>query len=212
MFFALLALALMASPAGASTINLTVGAGGVSGDHILGEIFTRKDLDQSGGQAVVDALMINGLLAITTLGTRSGNNPEYWRSSTDFGDLPTATSVGADKKGNQTTFVLSQVYQYLVVSYDGQNGGSQAYYIGNLAVGDTINIVQNAHPDAVKKNKACGGIGEPDCGHLVAGNYYGVTHSTFLNPGVPVPDGGMTSSLLGMAIAGIGLFSHRRKK
>jgi hypothetical protein len=204
-------MALVASPSSANTINLAVGAGGVVGDHILGEVFTRKDFDQAGGQGVVDAAAVNGLLAVA-LGTRSGDNPEYWRSTTNFGVLPAATNVGAGLFGNQTSFVLSEVFQYMVVSYDGQNGGSQVYYIGNLAIGDTINIVQKAYPNGVaKKNAACGGSGEPDCGHLTAGTYYGVTHTSFLNPGVTVPDGGMTISLLGMALAGMGLVARRMK-
>ncbi|MEX2300948.1 MAG: hypothetical protein WD733_08435 [Bryobacterales bacterium] len=201
---------LIPSLAQANTINLTVGAGGVAGDHILGEVFTRNDFDQSGGQGAVDAMIINGLLA-GALGTRYGDAPEYWRSSTDFGVLPAATAVGAGLYGNQTSFTLTQVFQYLVVGYDGPNGGSQAYYIGDLAIGDVINIVPKAYPDGVSKNSPCGDAGEPDCGHLVAGNYYGVTHSTFLNPGVTVPDGGMTIALLGMAMAGMGLAARRVK-
>ena len=54
----------VASPVSASTITLTVGAGGVAGDHILGEVFTRKDFNQSGGQGAVDVLAVNGLLAL----------------------------------------------------------------------------------------------------------------------------------------------------
>lgn len=200
---------LVANPASANTINLTVGAGGVAGDHILGEIFTRKDFDQSGGQGVVDAMAINGLLA-APLG-RSGADPEYWRANQYFG-LPMATGVGAGLYGRQTSFTLTQVFQYLIVGYDGTNGGSQAYYIGNLAIGDIINIEPKAYPDGVGKNNPCGGASQPDCGHLVAGNYYGVTHSTFLNPGVTVPDGGTTISLLGMAMAGMGLVARRMKK
>ena len=196
------ALSLLASPVSANTINLTVGAGGAPGDQILGEVFTRKDFDQSGGQGAVDDQAINGLLAVA-LGTRSGADPEYWRSTTDFealyGDLPVATSAGAGLYGNQTSFTLTQVFQYLIVSYNGKNGGSQVYFIGNLNVGDVINIEPLAYPNGVAKNSPCGGPSpQADCGHLQAGNYYGVTHSSFLNPGQRrVPDGGMTISLLG---------------
>ena len=202
------------SLAHANTINLTVGAGGVAGDHILGEVFTRKDFDQSGGQGDVDAEAINGLLAVA-LGTRSGADPEYWRSITNFGSLDAATDVGAGLYGNQTSFVLTQIFQYMIVGYDGTNGGSQAYYIGDLNVGDTINIVSQAHPNGVPKNTGCGGLTQPDCGHLVGGDYYGVTHTTFLNPGPntrKVPDGGLAIALLGMAMAGMGLFARRVKK
>jgi len=211
---AVLIACVMPSLAQASTINLTVGAGGVAGDHILGEIFTRKDFDQSGGQGAVDALAINGLLAVA-LNTRSGDDPEYWRANAYAGLTPDATAVGAGLYGNQTSFTLTQVFQYLVVGYDGTNGGSQAYYIGDLAIGDVINIVPKAHPDGVPKNTGCGSTGtSPSCGHLLGGEYYGVTHSTFLNPGRTrkVPDGGVTISLLGMAMAGMGLVARRLKK
>ena len=199
------------SLAHANTINLTVGAGGVAGDYILGEVFTRYDL--SGGQAVVDAAAINGLLAVA-LGTRSGADPEYYRSITNFGVLPAATSVGAGLYGaSDLSIVLPSVFQYLIVGYDGQNGGSQVYYIGGLAAGDTINIVPMAYPNhGLPKNADCGGSSEPDCGHLKAGEYYEMTHLTFLNPGGTVPDGGMTLSLLGVAMAGMGLIARRVKK
>ena len=146
-------MALVSSPASADTINLTVGAGGVADDYILGEVFTRMDFPQAGGQGVVDTLAINGLLAVD-LGTYSGTAPKYWRSATDFGDLPAATNVGAELLGNQTSFELTQVFQYLIVGYDGPNGGSQAYYIGDLAIGDTITLLPKAKPVA---------------GHLTAG-------------------------------------------
>jgi len=203
---------LLATPVSANTIvNLTVGAGGIAGDRIIGEVFTRKDFDQSGGQGAVDAMAINGLLA-GALGTRFGDDPEYLRANAYAGLVADATAVGAGLYGNQTSFTLTQVFKYMIVGYDGTNGGSQAYYIGDLAIGDVINIVPKAYPDGVPKNTACGGATTPDCGHLNAGDYYGVTHTTFLNPGTTVPDGGATIALLGMAMAGMGLFARRVKK
>jgi hypothetical protein len=206
----LVLLTLVASPASASTINLTVGAGGGANDHILGEVFTRKDFQ--GGQAAVDTEMVNGLLAVA-LGVRAGADPEYYRSVTDFGSLDAATSTGALTNGGETSLILNQLFQYLVVGYNGKHGGSQVYYIGDLNIGDTINLVALAYPDGVSKNSACGGATEPDCGHLKAGDYYALTHSTFLNPTTrQVPDGGITISLLGMAMAGMGLLGRRIKK
>jgi len=216
-------MALVTSEASAATITLTVGAGGnPSSDHILGEIFTRNDLQGGGcGQDCADAAAINDLLALSA-GTRSGTDPEYYRAANTGVVLPAATATNAVDTGNASTITLSQVFKWLVVGYDGTNGGSQAYYIGNLAVGDVLQLVPNARPDGVAKNADCGGVAQPSCGNLVADDFYGITHSTLLNPsgltpsptpfGSPVPDGGMTISLLGMAMTGMALIARRAKK
>jgi hypothetical protein len=202
------------SKANAATINLTVGAGGSIGtDYILGEIFTRDDLQGAGGvgQFEADAAGVNALLGVTP-GTRSGDDPEYYRADNSGGSYPAATDAGAFDTGTASSITLDKVYQYLVVGYDGKNGGSQVYYIGNLAVGDVLNLVPTAYPNGVPdKNDPCGSATTPDCGHLTAGDYYAITHSTLLNP-TNVPDGGMTISLLGMAMAGMGLVARRIRK
>src|SRR5262245_11790747 len=91
--FGLMALA-ASQTASAATIQLALGAGGNANDHILGEVFQPGDLNCPGGLTCRDAAAVNGLLAVP-LNTRQGTDPEYWRSSTNFGSLPAASATGA---------------------------------------------------------------------------------------------------------------------
>src|SRR5262245_36057392 len=122
-FIALLALA-TSRAATAATIDLGVGAGGVAGDHILGEVFTTNDI--GGGLLDRDEAAIDALRVLAP-GTRTGSAPEYYRSTTVFGSLPDATQTGALSAtpgqftfdGTKIVITLSSAFQYLVVSYDG---------------------------------------------------------------------------------------------
>ena len=118
-------LALVASPVSAATINLTVGAGGVAGDHILGEVFTRMDFNQAGGQVAVDVQAVNGLLAVA-LGTRSGNDPEYYRSSTNFGAL----NAASERHVLETVARLAATTAVVMVTHRlGSVRGAQRIYV-----------------------------------------------------------------------------------
>lgn len=75
----------------ADPIYLNVGAGGVAGALIIGEIFTTNDI--AGGLAVRDAAAINALIDVP-LGNRVGIAPEYYRSTANFGALPDASVEG----------------------------------------------------------------------------------------------------------------------
>ncbi len=79
-------------------------------------------------------------------------------------------------------------------SYDGPNGGSELWYIGDLAAGTQIYIPFTAEPLGSPKN-------------LVDSNRYQATSWTAYNP-TSVPDGGTTAALLGLAMAGLG-FARR---
>ena len=76
-------------------------------------------------------------------------------------------------------------YTYLFAKYDGPNGGSEVWYVGNLSGIITI----------------------PTNGLYENGYQYGLSGWTlFTGGGVPnVPDGGATLMLLGSALGGVGL-------
>ncbi|HEY2125254.1 MAG TPA: hypothetical protein VGG94_07300 [Chthoniobacterales bacterium] len=108
----------------------------------------------------------------------------YDRSSNIFASLPTA--VGADMGGNGTAdLTLSMNFTYLLQKYDGSNGGYLVWDISSLAAGTMITV--------------------PDTAFGFTPNAY-----SLYNPGTgggpSVPEGGMTMVLMGMALAGLGLF------
>ena len=200
--FGLVLLALAVSQvANASPIYLSVGAGGSAGDYIVGEVFTTNDIQ--GGLLVRDEVAIDYLVGMS-LGQRSGTAPEYYRSTTDFGTLPGAVQTGAigtnpegfTIDGSWIVVTLSQPYAYLMGSYDGPNGGSELWYIGNIAAGTPIYIPLNAYPSGTPQN-------------LATGDHYQATSWTAYNP-TSVPDGGATVTLLGLAMVGLG-FARRFK-
>ena len=188
------------SQAYAITVTLTVGAGGTATDRIIGEVFTTNDL--SGGLDVRDAAAVNALIDLAP-GTRTGSAPEYYRSTTNFGALPDATTVGAvhndsiaDNLVTYVSITLTQGFTYLIGSYDGPNGGSEVWYIGGLVAGDVINIPRYAEPTGSPRN-------------LVQSSRYLMTSYNLLNPTPSVPDGGTTAVLLGMGILGLQFLKRR---
>ena len=158
-------------------------------------------LTGNGGQAARDAAMTNTLLGMAG-GTQTGtwgdsNNPLY--SATTWPDGPAATAVGAVQSGAiaeggpTLTITLTQTFQYLVVSYDGPNGGTAVFDVSSLQVGDQIVLARYARPDANIH------------GDLLQDTFYKMTHWTLLNPGTSVPDGGATVMLLGAALGALGM-------
>jgi hypothetical protein len=198
------ALLAVAQAANATTITLSVGAGGsvVPPDYILGEVIPPEQ-NVPGGQVAKDMLMVNTLLPMA-LGASSlpGNEPWYYRSTTNFGALPNAVAAGSVPKTDNDivnndngylAFTLSGNYRYLVATWDGTNSGSQVWYIGSIAAGTELRIpfsVNNSGPG----------------GHLAIDNKHDLTHYTLLNPFVAtVDEGGSTFVLLATALLGIGL-------
>jgi hypothetical protein len=187
------------SQAYAITVTLGVGAGGVAGDRIIGEVFQINDI--AGGLDVRDAAAINLLIALAP-GTRTGTDPELFRSTQAFAPLPTALAAGATHNdsisdgGAFVSITLTQGYTYLVGSYDGPNGGSEIWYIAGLVAGDVINIPRYAEP-----------VGSPQ--NLAVGAKYLMTSYNLMNPTTSVPDGGTTAVLLGMGILGLQFLRRR---
>jgi hypothetical protein len=202
----LVLIALAASPAYAAIIRLPVGG---SGFNILGEAFTRLDIPGGGGAVSDAAIMTNALLGMA-LDTRATiNGPDYYRSSNNFGTLPSAVTTGgvitttggfqfASDLDGKWIVVTSHPYAYLVASYDGPNGGTEVWYIGGIAQGDTIYIPRYAYPSGTPQNLVDGKLSAQ----------YQATGWELLNP---VPDGGTPVALLGLAMIGLGFVRRLRR-
>jgi hypothetical protein len=107
-----------------------------------------------------------------------GNN-DFTRTINDplAGNYPSA--VFALDLGAVTTINLGLGYTYLLAKYDGQNWGSEVWYVGGLTGSITIPLYGN-------------------------GEQYAVSHVYLFNPnGETVPEGGMTLVLLGTAVSAV---------
>lgn len=169
-------------------------------DYLIGTVI--PGLTGNGGQAARDAAMTNTLLGMATPsqdGTWGDtNDPLYSRTTWDTTGYPAATALGAGLSGEiaeggpTLTITLTQTFQYLVVSYDGPNGGTAVFDVSSLQVGDQIVLSRYARPDAVNE------------GDILQDTFYKMTHWTLLNP-TGVPDGGATVMLLGAALGALGM-------
>jgi len=183
---------------------------GLSDSHTIGEVFGSAS---NGGEPAHDDADINQLIGMTpsTGGsfTIVYGTYTYDRSANTFGTLPLATATGASYNGGPSfgstevlggiTYLkinLTQGFTYLMGKYDGQNGGGNLWYIGNIAAGTVIDIPLYAAPVD---------------GQLVAGDNYLMTSFLLSNPKTTVPDGASTACLLGLAVTGIGLIKRRLK-
>jgi hypothetical protein len=167
-----------------------------SSQYLIGTVIPGT---QSGGQAQRDAAMTNALLAMG-LGGQSSGSPLYSRSFNNFGSLPPATTAGAVPVTNipngttPVTVNLGTGYQYLVVAYDGPNGGVAVFNVAGLT--GTVDLYRYAKPRAN--------------GNLLGSNvaqqgYFKMTGWTLLNPTGAVPDGGTTVMLLGAALGALSI-------
>jgi VPDSG-CTERM motif len=169
---------------------------GHSSQYLVGTVIPGT---QSGGQAQRDADMTNALLAMG-LGGQTSGSPLYSRSFNNFGSLPPATTAGAVPVTgildgtSPVTVNLGTGYQYLVVAYDGPNGGVAVFNVAGLT--GTIDLYRYAKPRAN--------------GNLLGSNvaqqgYFKMTGWTLLNPTGAVPDGGATVMLLGAGLGALGM-------
>jgi hypothetical protein len=177
-----------------------------SSQYLIGTVIPGT---QSGGQAQRDADMTNALLAMG-LGGQTSGSPLYSRSFNNFGSLPPATTAGAVPVTgildgtSPVTVNLGTGYQYLVVAYDGPNGGVAVFNVAGLT--GTVDLYRYAKP-------------RPN-GNLLGSNvaqqgYFKMTGYTLLNPTGAVPEGGTTVMLLGMAFGALGItryFSGRNSR
>ena len=120
---------------------------GHSSQYLVGTVI--PGLQGNGGQAARDALMTNNLLAMG-LGAHAGASPIYSRSFNNFGSLPPATATGAVLGGpiaegtTPVTVSLGTGFQYLVVAYDGPNGGVAVYNVAGLT--GSVDLYRYAKP------------------------------------------------------------------
>jgi hypothetical protein len=173
---------------------------GHSSQYVLGTVIPGT---QSGGQAQRDADMTNALLAMG-LGGQTSGTPIYSRSFNNFGSLPPATTAGAVPVtgildgSSPVTVNLGTGYQYLVVAYDGPNGGVAVFNVAGLT--GSVDLYRYAKPLTTGAGK----------GNLLGSNtaqqgYFKMTGWTLLNPTGTVPDGGTTVMLLGAALGALSI-------
>jgi hypothetical protein len=161
---------------------------------------------QMGGQANRDVLMTNNLLTVAP-GTFGVIDSEEYHRSNNFGALPAAVAAGAvvasggglnfgtNGFGAIASLTLAATYQYLVVAYDGPNGGVIVYNISSLAVGTVIEMARNAEPFGAAGSQV-----------LTESSRYQMTGWTLLNPTQnTVPDGGATVMLLGASLGALAI-------
>jgi len=186
--------------ADAAPLEMTYNDGsGNSSPNLLGTVLPGV---LNGGQADRDAFMTNQLIGMTTLGSQQTvSGSLFSRSFNSFGSLPTAIITGASLNptsiGDGTTAVtvdLGTGFQYLVVAYDGPNGGAAVFNIAGLT--GTIDLFRYGKPLAN--------------GNILGSNvaqqgYFRMTTWTLLNPTGSVPDGGTTVMLLGAALGALGM-------
>jgi hypothetical protein len=161
----------------------------------------------NGGQAERDAYMTNVLLGMGSQTQGDPNNDGSLFSRTTWPGGPAATTTGAvtasaslgqiDVQNGIVNIDLNHygTFTYLVVGYDGPNGGVAVYNISGLT--GVIQVYAYAHPEIVN--------GQPT-GNLIAGtsgNYF-ITTWTLLNP-TSAPDGGATVMLLGAGLGALGM-------
>jgi hypothetical protein len=132
---------------------------------------------------------INGIIPLALGGSATVGSDTVYRSGNSLAalgaaSLPTATLTGSGNEGSSDSFTISSGFTYLTGKYDGPNGGTEVWYIGNIAAGTTIDIPSNAFG----KNN----------------DQYGLSTVYLFNPTGSVPDSGSTWVLLGVALVCMG--------
>jgi hypothetical protein len=108
--------------------------------------------------------------------------------------------MGTNSFGAVVSLTLASTFQYLVVAYDGENGGVMVYNISSLVAGTVIQLPRYARPSPPLDGITGRALIQDD-------GTYQMTGWTLLNPNPPqqqVPDGGATVILLGAALTGLG--------
>ena len=167
---------------------------------------------QAGGQLDRDVAMTNTILGMSLGDHFTDNlNRVYSRTTMSGGGLLQATATGGVPvtgivAGNTPISInLSQfayawtplgTFQYLVVGYDGPNGGVAVLNIGGLT--GTIELYRYAKPEKVNGLFTGNLLGS----NVAQQGYFLMTGWALQNP---VPDGGATVMLLGAALGALGI-------
>jgi hypothetical protein len=142
-----------------------------------------------------EADAINAILDLSLGGSGTSGGNSIYRSQNNFGSLPDATLTGHASGDQNSTSFIDTGFEYLAAKYDGQNGVTEVWYLGDVAPGTMIYIPANAFgPDNSKYG-------------LSGWNMFDGT----TNP-PSVPDGGSTVALLGLALAGGGVLRRKMQK
>lgn len=122
---------------------------------------------------------VNHLIGMALGSKNAADGQAYYRSNNNFGALPQAV-LTAHVNGTSTSINLGSggTYLYLFAKYDGQNYGSEVWYVGNLSGIITI--------------------------PLYAGQYR-LSGWTLFGSAGSVPDGGATVMLLGTALSALAI-------
>jgi hypothetical protein len=143
----------------------------------LGLISKNQPADPSSSAGFMNILLDQPLNSGPTV--IGANN--YTRTGVGGISYPDAIYSGVEFGSNVTNIDLGSGYLYLLAKYDGQNWGSQVWYVGGLTGSITIPLNGN-------------------------GTQFAVSHTYLYNPtSTSVPDGGMTAVMLGFSFCGLGL-------
>lgn len=147
--------------------------------------------------AASEVSAINAILALSLGGSGTSGGNSIYRSQNDFGSLPTATLTGVSSGNQNATSFIDPGFQYLAAKYDGQNGVTEVWYLGDVAAGTMIYIPANA-------------FGTDNSQYGLSG--WNMFNGTTNPPPPSVPDGGSTVALLGLALAGGGVLRRKMQK
>lgn len=178
------------------TLTLTVDPNLPPGStaHVLGAINPDNPADPAD-----EVTAINAILGLSLGGTGTSGANTVYRSQNDFGTLPLADVTQTSGTGTKTSF-MDDGWEYLAVKYDGPNGASEVYYLGDVLAGTMIYIPANA-------------FGNNNSQYGLSGWNFFNDLTTSTNPPPPsVPDGGSTVALLGVALAGAGALRRKMQK
>lgn len=212
-------LGLMVGRASALMITLDVG---LSDSHALGDAaFTGN---AAGGADTRDITLINNVLSLdpTTIPTAGAfsDGRVYQRTTlhTELKGDTVATTDGvhtATPDGYSGFTVdsllinLGSSYKYLVACYDGENSGSQVWYIGDIAAGTDIYIPRYAHLTGYATGQdATDGVLPLENGYADGSKKFQMTGWGVYMP-VTTPDGGMTVALLGIAMGALAFIARK---
>ena len=168
-------------------------------DRVFGAANPGAPADATSEAEYINAALGLSLGGHTTVSPNAGSTDDVYRSLNSFSGLPAAGTVTASTvypsggAGTSTSITLTGGYTFLIAKYDGPNGGSEIWWIGDLVKDDTITIPQNGFGDG--------------------NDQYGLSgwelFTPTSQPPPPVPDGGLTLAMLGSALTGLALL---RKK
>jgi hypothetical protein len=159
----------------------------ITDDGVVGAASGETKDDFSGGAVGIATGISNHLLA---MGENDSDPNGCALNGTDTcyqtGPDPYSGTVSGGTENSSGTFGGASSYEYVLAKYNGNNAGYVLYHIPSLAPGFTLPLL----PTGIWQNNQ--------------GTGYALSHYVGFGS-TSVPDGGATLSLLGLALAGIGV-------